>query len=449
MSKLTPIIGGLLALVILAIALRGCSSGMPVDAVAVSTGPIRQFIDEEAKTRLPETWLVTMPAAGRIEAIPLIEGARVAKGQVVARIVPRDIDLAVRQAEAAVVRLDASIAENADVNVEQTGYKQAVQFVKSTASTVEAAYERVKSGGALLDYNLKNLSRVQRLAVTGAQSQDDLDRATLQKLQSGFDLQQDKLVHAALLAAQAATDLMPAMIQQYIDRKTLTGNVLKQQKAEAALRLAQVEQDKQRATMLSPIDGVVLNRFVSNERFLSAGEKLLEIGRLEDMEVEAEILSLDVVAAKVGDRVEIYGPAIGRPTAKGVVARIYPAGFTKVSSLGVEQQRVKVIVHIDPADLERLLADRRLGVAYHVRVRIITAAKDQAQSVPRAALFRSNKGEWQVFAIRGGKARLQTVEVGLINDQQAEITAGLAAGEQVILAPESTIADGARVQPRG
>jgi HlyD family secretion protein len=196
------------------------------------------------------------------------------------------------------------------------------------------------------------------------------------------------------------------------------------------------------------VDGVVLHRFLSNEQFVAAGTSLLEIGRLEDLEVEAEVLTLDIVAAKVGDAVEVYGPAIGQPPAQGKVARIFPAGFTKVSSLGVEQQRVKVIVRFEPAELKRLLADRRLGVGYHVRVRVYTDARADALTVPRAALFRSSRGQWQVFAVRDGRAQLVPVEVGLMSDESAEITAGLAEDEQVILAPESTLSGGARVRSK-
>ena len=197
--------------------------------------------------------------------------------------------------------------------------------------------------------------------------------------------------------------------------------------------------------MRSPVDGVVLDRLVSNERYLSAGTTLLEIGRLEDLEVEADVLSLDVVAAKVGDRVEIYGPAIGLPPARAVVARIYPAGFTKLSSLGVEQQRVKVILRFEPNELKRLLQNRRLGVGYRVRVKIFTADKTQALLVPRSALFRAADNSWRVFAVRDGRARLQTVEVGLMNDEQVEILKGLSENEPVVLAPESDLTDGTRV----
>jgi HlyD family secretion protein len=238
---------------------------------------------------------------------------------------------------------------------------------------------------------------------------------------------------------------MPKMVEQYIHRKRLSGPVLEQEKAEAEARLSQIQEDRRRGTMRSPVDGVVLSRFITNERYLAAGTSLLEIGSLDDMEVEADILSLDVVAAKPGDKAEVYGPAIGLPRAKAVVARIYPAGFTKVSSLGVEQQRVKVILRFDKGELDRLLRDRRLGVGYHVRVKIFTDEKAQAILVPRSALFRDADNSWQLFVVRNGRARVQTVNVGLMNDETVEIAEGVAEDERIILAPESSLTDGSRV----
>ncbi|MHB8900432.1 MAG: HlyD family secretion protein, partial [Thermoguttaceae bacterium] len=190
-------------------------------------------------------------------------------------------------------------------------------------------------------------------------------------LTAGFDLAQDELVLRITKALTVAIEIVPEMIDQMIKDKSLADAVLRKQRAEAAAALEQVKLRKQRGTILSPVDGVVLRRYVSDEGFLGAGEPLLEIGRLEDLEVEADLLTIDVVQAKVGDAVEIYGPAVGSVPARGRVARVYPAGFTKVSSLGVEQQRVKVIVAIDPGDLRLLAGERRIQVGYRVRARII------------------------------------------------------------------------------
>ena len=132
--------------------------------------------------------------------------------------------------------------------------------------------------------------------------------------------------------------------------------------------------------------------------------------------------------------------------ARGNVKRIYPAGFTKVSSLGVEQQRVKVVVAIGAEDLERLRTQQRLGVGYRVRVKIYTAEKPEARIIPRSALFRSVAGHWQVYAVRAGKAVLQQVEVGLMNDEQVEVLKGLSPEDRVILAPETTLSDGTWVK---
>ncbi|NLF07022.1 MAG: efflux RND transporter periplasmic adaptor subunit [Pirellulaceae bacterium] len=423
----------------------GFSPGKAVEAARAKVGPIREFIDEQGITRLPQTYLITMPITGRIEAISLVEGSRVERGQAVARLVPRDLQLAVDQASAAVARLEASIRENADVAVEETAYQQALQFVKSTAATVQAAAERMISGKAKLDFATRDLGRVRQLAATGARTQDELERTILAQVQSDVDFKQDQLVHAAMVAVGAATDLMPSMVRQYIERKRLSGQVLEKQKAEAEAELQQKLLDQQRGELLSPVDGLVLDRPITNERYLSAGTTLLEIGRLEELEVEADVLSLDVAAAKVGDPVEIYGPTVGREPARGAVHRIHPAGFTKLSSLGVEQQRVKVIVRFDRDELHRLLSERGLGVGYRVRVRILTADSPHALLVPRSALFRAADNSWRVFVVRNGRAKLQKIEVGMLNDEQAEIVEGLREGEPVVLAPESSLTDGAKV----
>lgn len=451
-SFLAPKVIGISALVICALlVLYALVGGFPHRVVGetapVRVGCVREFIDEEARTRLPRTYLITMPLTGRIEAIDLEEGSVVKEGQVVARLVPRDLQLAVDQARAAVERLEASIRETADVSVEETAYQQALQFIKSTAASVQAALERTVAGKAKLEYALRDLDRVRRLAAGGARTQDDLERAELAAVQSDVDYKQDRLIHAAMLAVAAATDLTPQMVRQYIDRKKLTLAVLEKQKAEAEARLQQVLLEQQRGTMVSPVDGVVLQRMISDERYLAAGTPLLEIGRLEDLEVEADVLSLDVVAAKVGDRAEIYGSAVGRTAATGFVARIYPAGFTKISSLGVEQQRVKVIIRFAQDDLKRLLTEQRLGVGYRVRVRIFTAEKEKALLVPRSALFRAADNTWQLFVVRRGRAKLLDVKVGLLNDEAAEITEGLEPGEIVILAPDTSLEDGTLVEP--
>ena len=214
--------------------------------------------------------------------------------------------------------------------------------------------------------------------------------------------------------------------------------------------LAQAERDRERGVICAPVAGVVLHRAVSNWRMLPAGELLLEIGRLEDLEVEAEILSQEAVEIAVGDRVAIHGAALGETPVAGVVETIEPQGFTKISSLGVEQQRVRVIVGFAEGVLAELAGQGRgLGVGYRVRVRIYTDSRDEAVVMARSALFRSAADRWQAFVIRDGRARLAELVVGLMNEEEVEVISGIEAGEVVVLAPESDLEDRARVERRG
>jgi HlyD family secretion protein len=436
----------LIAIILLAIIVFAFTGGMPVEAAAVVRGTVQEYVDERGKTRLPQTYNVTMPLEGRISAIDLIEGTPVLKDQVVARIVPSDLNLSVEAATAAVDRLKASIRENDDTSVESTGLKQSLEYVKSMDRTVEAAKAQVESGRAKLDYANSNVDRIRKTYQSKTATQDEYDQAQLQQVQAGVEYQQDMLILRAVEALQAATALLPTGVRQYIERKDLTHDVLKMQLEEANVHLKETERDRNRGELRSPVDGVVLERAISDERQAAAGTVLLKIGRLEDLEVEADILSQDVVNVKDGDAVEITGPAIGPTPARGTVKQIYPAGFTKVSSLGVEQQRVKVIIAFNAEDLARLRTQRDLGVDYRVRVRVITAEKKDALTAPRSALFRGGEGKWQVFAVRGSHAQLQAVETGLMNDETAEITSGLEAGELVVLAPETSLKDGMRVK---
>jgi HlyD family secretion protein len=245
-----------------------------------------------------------------------------------------------------------------------------------------------------------------------------------------------------------ALKLMPQMILDYVQRKKLQGDVIAKQLQEAKVGLEQAILRSQRATMNSPIDGVVLDRPVFNEQYLRAGTVLLTIARLQDMEVESDVLTQEAAGIHVDDPTEVYGPAIGAPVGQGVrgkVKRVSPDAFTKVSSLGVEEQRANVVIAID--DAAKLVQQRpALGFGFRVRVRIYTSTKEDALTIPRAALLRGGRAnQWQLFVIRGGRAVLQDVDVGLMNEQSAEVTKGLDEGQQVVLAPESNLSAGMRV----
>ncbi|MFI4874480.1 MAG: biotin/lipoyl-binding protein, partial [Blastopirellula sp. JB062] len=229
----------------------GGTSGAPVEVTRPRRGPIAQYVDEQGKTRLPRVYEITMPLAGRIEAIQLEPGDQVAKGETVARLVQSDLRNELDEAEAAVDRLAASIAENADATVEETSKTQASHFVESMKSTVEAAKARMVAGKSRVDYAISFLTRVQSLIASGAKTEDELDRAQLRKVEADTDYQQDVLIFQAMKSIDAATLLLPTLVQQYIDRKDLTIAVLKQEKLEAEARLRQAKTNLQRGTMTS------------------------------------------------------------------------------------------------------------------------------------------------------------------------------------------------------
>jgi HlyD family secretion protein len=427
------------------------SSGTRVDVAEVRGQEIRTWVDEQGKTRLPRIQLVTMPFDGRIAEITLRERDRVTKNEVVARTVLEEVEVPLAEADAAVQRLDAAIRQNDDATVEETARKQAQFFVESMTATVQAAEARKEAGLAKKNFAESELARIAKLVPTGARTQSELERAQVDFVQSKVDYQQDVLVWRAAEAIEAATKLLPKLVSQYIDRKALNRAVLEKEKAEAEARRRQLEIRKERGTTRAEFDGLVLTREIEHERNLAAGTVLLTLGRLDELEIEADLLSQDVVAVHENDEVEIYGPAIGGPLGKGVagrVARIFPAGFTKLSSLGVEQQRVKVIVHFAEGVLAKLLAARGLGVDHRVRVRIYTSLAENALVVPRSALFRGPAGDWRVFAIRAGRAAIQPVTIGLMNDDAAQITQGIAAGEKVVLTPESSLREGDWIRAR-
>ncbi len=443
-------------LTVIGVVVAGSMSGVPVRVVEVRWDTIHESVDERGITRLPRTYLITMPFDGRITAIGFQEGDAVypagAKdpqgrdARPVARVVPGDVQWTVDEAAAIVGRLEKAIEKNNDKTVEDILLAQAKKFVESMGSTVESAQEQVKASDKKHEFFKKILGRF--LETTNLVSEQEIDRARLDEFESYIDLEQDKLVLRAMLSLQAATDLLPDMVERYTDRKGLTEAVLLKEKAEATARLDQVVENQRRGTMYSPVEGVVLKRYVSNERQLSAGTSLLEIGDLDELEVEADVLSLDVVDAHEGARAEIHGPAIGPEPVVGKVSRVYPAGFTKVSSLGVEQQRVKVIVQLDKDDLARLRQQRNMGVGYRVRVRIFTQEKERALVVPRSALFRDSQGEWQVYILADGRLAVRAVKIGLLNDELAEVAAGLEEGDRVVRAPEKRLVAGQRASAR-
>ncbi|PQO46320.1 efflux RND transporter periplasmic adaptor subunit [Blastopirellula marina] len=442
------VVGVLIAAVLLVFMLQG--GGPQVEVITATQQPIQEYVDEQGKTRLPRIYQISMPFDARVGEITLEEGDHVKAGEVVARIVQEDVEAEYAAAKAAVERLDASIRETGDKTVERTTEQQAEYFVQSMVNTVEAAKTQMTASRSRLEYATTFLGRVQKLISKGAKTEDDLDRAELQKVESETDFQTDALTYQAILSIDAATKLLPSMVEQYIDRKDLSVAVLQQEKAEAEARLRTAKLRLDRSKMTSPVDGIVLTKEQTSEQQAAAGTLLLEIGRMEQLEVEAEILSQDATQIKAGNRAEIYGPSLGRKAGHGIpltVLRVNPAGFTKVSSLGVEQQRVLVVLQFDSQQIRQVLEEHGLGVEYRVQVRIYTAEKPQALVIPRSAIFRNTTGAWQAFVESGGRLQKRTLKLGLMNDLRVEVISGIEPGEHVLISPESSLSDGDQVHP--
>jgi len=391
-SKTKPIFYSILVIGVLA-ALAVTSGAKPVlvQSVTVETGPVTAYVEDRAMTSLPRVYHITMPIQGRILPIALEEGDRVEKGQEVARI--EDFDW-----------------KDATVQVEE--------MVKVMQNYVAAATAQVKASRTRTDFTKWVWEANQGMPDSGI-SERERRESKWQYLDSEVKTEEAVSNRHAAEAMLVMTDLVRPLVARNLARTAI----------------------------ISPVSGTVLKRHVWNEKVMSAGMDILEIGDLDSLEVTAEILTEEAVHIQEGDRVEIRGESLGDSFIGGTVRRIEPRAFTKLSSLGVEQQRVNVDIRFDADKLASLRQSGfQIGLHYRVRVRIITDEKPETLRVARTALFRGEDGGWQCFRIHEGRAERRSVEIGLANDHTVEITQGLAAGDRLIDAPEASIEDGVRVK---
>jgi HlyD family secretion protein len=391
-GKTTKIIlGGIVVLAILGGIYAEMSKTTPVRTARAATGTIKQYVEERARTTLPHVYHLTMPEQGRVNAITLDAGTVVTQGQIVATLDKADL---------------------ADAKTESD------EMVEAMMNAYNASLAQIKAAQARQDY-AKWLWEAQKELYEKAQT-SEMEEKKAQKafLESQVDLESDQSTAYAMKALYAVSKLFPIYINRRLDR----------------------------ADIESPVNGIILKRHVWNRKVLQPGDSLIDIGNLDQLEVTADILTEQAVEIQPGDTVEIYGETIGTKPIRGTVKRVKPQGFTKLSSLGVEQQRVPVIIALNEDDLTDLNKNgRTLGLEYRVHVRIYTATQDNAVIIPRTTLFRGNDGTWQAYVVRGEKTELVKLELGLVNDKQAEVLKGLQAGDQVVVAPEATLQAGVRV----
>jgi HlyD family secretion protein len=364
-----------------------------VEVATVTRGPLRVTLDEEGRTRVRQRFLVTAPVTGRVGRIVREPGDRVKQDEVIATIRPETPRL-----------LDTRTRAELSAQVEAA---------RATLGRAKAEEQR---NAAALSRARSELKRLRPLATAGAVSPSELERYEIEE-RSAQEAQ-----HAAEFAVDAASHSHQL------------------EAARAGLLQGTGEAAKGRAMEVrAPVGGVLLRRFRESESVVPVGEPFVEIGDAHQLEIVADYLSTDAVVIQPGAHVliEHWGgaePLVGR------VRRIEPSGFTKVSALGVEEQRVNVIVELVSPDG----VSNALGDGYRVDVRVVLWRQDNVLRVPIASLFRQGAG-WAAFVVSAERAEIRPVTIGHRTDQDVEILEGLKEGEQVVIHPGDTLRAGSRV----
>ncbi len=360
-----------------------------VETAKVDCGLLQTTIDAEGKTRVRDRFVVAAPVAGRLARINLKRGDQVNRDQVVASIEPMPLaPLDPRQLAEARARVAAA---------------------EQTKREAETAIGRARTE---CDQTRRELARAQKLIETGDVSRQEFER--LRNADQGCRQQIDAATFRARAAASEVDVAKAALIA--VERAGQSGST-----ATVPVR--------------APVSGRVLKIVEESERVITAGTPLIELSN-SSLEIVIDVLSVDAVKIKPGANVLIEGWG-GDRTLQARVRMIEPSAFTKVSALGIEEQRVNVIADF----LEPKVP---LGDGYRVEARIVTWESDAAVKIPLSALFRQGEA-WNVFAVETGVAKRRAVETGHRSAFEVEILKGLREGETVIVHPSNLVDDGARV----
>lgn len=369
-----------------------------VEIAQAERGPMRVTIEEEGKTRVKDRFVVYAPVAGYSRRITLEVGDSVAAGQMVAMLEPQPQRSAVldprarAEGEARLHRAEAAVAE------------------------AQARVETVRADAAYWD---SQLARVEKLVRSGDMASEALDRARMEKQRTSASL--DALEKAVRVAESEVDAAKAALLQP----------------ATAEIR---PQGDQVRVT--SPVAGRVLRVVRKSEGPVQAGDPLIELGNARALEVEVEVLSADAVKLGAGTPVVLERWGGERPL-EGRVRYVEPTAFTKISALGVEEQRARVIADITSAEEEW----QRLGDGYRVEASFVLWQEDNVLRIPASALFRWNGG-WAVFVREGDHATRREVTVGQRNGLEAQILGGLEEGAEIVRHPDDTVEEGTLITPR-
>ncbi len=383
-----------LALVAALLAVAFWPSAVAVDTALAARGTLRVTVDEEGETRVRHRFVVSAPVAGRVLRIALEPGDPVRRGQtVVATFMP-----------AAPAPLDLRSRAEAEAGE---------AAARATLGGARAERERARAALSLAE---SERERHRELA-----SQRIVSRQVLEARETEARASSEALRAAEFAVASAEQQLEMARARLMQGASGSAGRAI---------------------TLRSPIDGVVFKRLRESEAVVAAGVPLLEIGDPRGLEIVSDLLSTDAVKVAPGAAVllEQWG---GDHPIRALVRRVEPSGFMKISALGVEEQRVNVVMDFE----DPLEAWSALGDGYRVEVRIVVWEGDGVLKVPTSSLFRRGE-DWAVFAAQGGRAVFKKVEVGRRNGSEAQILSGLGEGEPVVLHPSDSLRDGSRIKPR-
>jgi HlyD family secretion protein len=370
-----------------------------VDLAMVMKGPMEVTIDDEAKTRVRHVYTVSAPIAGTVLRISP----------------PRHVGDQVTADETVVAVMQPTIPSFHDARTHDE-LQAVLAAAEAAVKLAEAELSRIE---AALAFSRTELQRALALARTKAIAPKILDKAK-------FDVETND---AALASAKAQLE------------------VRRNERASVAARLREpsgtaMPSDPACCIQLkAPVTGRVLKIIQESEGVVQAGTPLVEIGDPRDLEIVADLLSTDAVRTKPGASVRIDG--WGGPSIQGRVARVEPAGFLKVSALGIEEQRVRTIIDL----VESPEAWSQLGHDYRVIVHVTAWHTDDALIVPVSALFRQ-ADDWAVFAVREGRARVTPVKIGQRNNRMAEVHSGLSVGDRVVIHASDRVKEGTAVMER-
>ncbi|PPS42273.1 efflux RND transporter periplasmic adaptor subunit [Chroococcidiopsis sp. TS-821] len=400
-----------------------------VEVGRVEKGLLQVTVNAEGITRVRDRYVLAAEVNGHLDRITLNEGDIVEAGDVVARIDSLPQTTAVQEA---LGRLAESRAQRAGVETQRpktAALAQARSRIAAAQANQRQVEARVAQTQAALIQAQRDRQRAQYFAATGVISRQAREQAELN------ERTKQEEHNAALQAAQAARSEVAvaqkalAILQAEQSDPDYLLRVYDARIASVEAELARLQDQARRTEMRSPVRGQVLRVLQRSSQVVSEGTPLVEIGDPTQLELVIDVLSSDAERVAVGNAIRVTS---GTTQLKGQVRRIEPSAFTKISALGVEEQRVNVIGDID--------ASQVLGDGYRVDVQIVVWEKPNVLKVPLSSLFRCEQ-TWCVFVVNNGRAERRTVTLGQRSDTTAEIQQGLAADELVILHPTEQIED--------